>query len=263
MPAARSRLALLALAAWATAAPAGEPSAAAQKLTKKLADAQKAFDAAQKKAKKDLVTALKEAEAAAPRLQPGPLGAAHQKAIRAEREAFERSDALPAGDETAAGVFAYLASVHQARPKVRQVHDSLVQQLGKDGDAAGAAKAKADLAAFDAAAPGAAGLAAGSKWGGTLRQPNFNNDIQFVIDQLDDKTLAGVVSTDRGGRRLKVEGVRSGPYFELRTVKVLRGADQFPVFRGVVTDKRMLLEVAGLAGRKGTTFSGVGELTRR
>ena len=251
----------LVLACWACAALADEPSAVAKKLAQKLTAEQKAFADTKKKAKADLVRAFKAAEAAAVQNDPTPLGVGRQKSLKAEREAFEKADALPTSDDALEGVFTYLSAVQKARPKVRQAHEKLIQQYGKDGNKQGEANAKADLAAFDASVQGVERFTPGSRWSGSLQKPRSTTNIGFTVRSMTDDLVKGQVSLDNGWCQMEVEGLRDGPQFVLRVTKMVIGDPQQPVFSGFMLGDRMVIEVAGLKARKGTV-GGVAALTR-
>lgn len=251
MPAARSCLAVLALVGLTAAATADEPSAAAKKLADKLAAEQTAFDAAQKKAKQRLVKALGEAAAAAVQADPTALGRDKQKTLQAEREAFDKRDILPTSDEALGGLYAYLNTVHEARAKLRRAADALVNQLGKDGDATSEAKAKAERAKLDASAPGQSALAVGSRWNGTLQKqavgPNANNTtFGLTVEKLGEGTIYAFVALNNGWCKMRMEGLRDGPYFVLKVKEKVIGDAGQPVFTGFVCGDRLVVEVAGI-----------------
>lgn len=240
---------------------AQEPAVAVKKLTENLAGERKVFAKAEEKAKADLVATLKKLEDAAVRLDRTALGKARRESIRGEREAFEKVGTLPGSDEALPAVYAYAAALHKARPRLRQAHERLAEACGKGGDKAAERKARADLAAFEAAIPGLAEFTAGSKWNGILQKPHGTTNVSLSFGRVNDVLATGRVCLDNNWCQMDLEGLREGPRFVLGVKKMVIGAPQSPTFSGFVLGDRMLVEVNGLKGKKGPV-SGLAVLTR-
>jgi hypothetical protein len=259
------------MAAWPGVGLADGPSPAAKRLTDQLTAEQKAYEKARKQAKDKLVSALRTAESEAVQADPTALGQQKRKALQAEREALTKNDTLPTSDEALGGLYAYLTGLHEARAKVRKAGDKLIEQLAKDGDAAGEAKAKAEMAKLTAAVPGLDKLAAGSRWQGTLQKTvvgrNANNtSCNFTVQALGENTITAVVALDNNWCKMKMEGLRDGPYFVLRVKQKVIGDAGEPVFTGFVCGERLVLGAARIrqvVRKQPVLINGFAALTRQ
>ena len=261
MRTAAPRSVALLLACWACAGLAQEPPAGVKKLAEALAAEQAASAKAGDKAKKDLLAGMAKLADAAARADRTELGKALQASLLAEREAFEKDGVLPESEEALPAVFPYAVALHKARPKLRQAQVKLAEGHAKAGDKEAEQAVRSGLRAFDDAEPGKTQFAAGSRWNGVLRKPNGATNVTLTFKEVNDKLAKGRLCLDNNWCQMEVEGLRDGPEFALRVKKTVVGGDQTMTFAGLVLGDRMVVQVNGMKGKKGT-FTGLAVLTR-